>query len=206
MTQFKFAILFQLLLARSVLAFSPSIGHGPTLRTATQTQTTQTQLQATTGNKEINRRDALASSFAAILTAGTGTIALTLAPEPASAQQGMPLFAKVEKLETANYIGQVNKPVYRPNVSGEPEIHTPKVKVNGNDVEVYADHAQSEDNYIQFLWLKDTKTNEVVLAKELTPADERPSLKARVPSGVELTPYAFCKMHGLWIGEPFKVA
>lgn len=186
MVQLNVASLIQLLLINSVVSFTPSFNATP--RTSTHLQST-------------NRRDAIAS-FAAILGAG---VAATATPEPASAQ-GMPLFMKVEKLESANYIGQVGRPIYQPNVSGEPEFHTPQVTVKGNDIEVYVNHKQKEDDYVQFLWLKDTKTNEVVLAKELTPADEKPSLKARVPSGVELTPYAFCKNNGLWKGEPFKVA
>ena len=203
MSLIKFSTLIQLLLLGSASAFTPSF----TTTTAPRTST-QLQLQSTSNNNEneLNRRDAL-SSFAAIFTAGIiTTTTMTMAPEPASAQQGLPLFAKVEKLETANYIGQVGQPIYRPNVSGEPERHMPQVKVDGNDVEISANHIQSEDNYVQFIWLKDADTNEVVLAKELTPADEKPVLKARVPSGVTLRPYLFCKMHGLWKGEPFKVA
>ena len=111
----------------------------------------------------------------------------------------------MDKLETANYIGNLGKPIYPPNVGGNPEIYMPRVKMNGNDIEVYVKYAQSPEDYIQFLWLKDANTNEVVLAKELTPTDENPSLKARVPSGVELRPYAFSKEHGLWKGEDFKV-
>jgi superoxide reductase len=118
----------------------------------------------------------------------------------------MPLISKVEKLETANYMGQINKPIYPANVDGAPETHIPTVSINGNDIEISANHVMTEENYIQFMWLKDTKTNEVVLAKELTPQEDKPMLKAKVPSGVQLTPYLFCNLHGLWKGEPFTVA
>ncbi len=103
-------------------------------------------------------------------------------------------------------MGQINQPVYPANTRGVPGKHSPSVAVNGNDVVITANHVMTEEHYIQFMWLKDTKTNEVVLAKELTPSEDQPILKAKVPSGVELTPYLFCNLHGLWKGEPFTVA
>ena len=103
-------------------------------------------------------------------------------------------------------MGQINQPVYPANTRGVPEKHIPSVSVNGNDVVITANHVMTEEHYIQFMWLKDTKTNEVVLAQELTPSEDQPILKAKVPSGVELTPYLFCNLHGLWKGEPFTVA
>ena len=194
----KSAALVQLMLLASVSAFTPISTRAP--------QTT-TKLQSTSDknlHKEVNRRDALSSFSTIFTTAAVASAATTIAPESAMAQ-GMPLFAKVDKLESANYIGQVGRPIYQPNVSGDPELYMPQVKVDGNNVEVFTKNKQSEEDYVQFIWLKDVKTNEVVLAKELTPADERPSLKAKVPSGVELRPYAFGKVHGLWKGEPFNV-
>jgi len=153
--------------------------------------------------KEIDRRDAVLSSFATILTV-VGTAVL---PEPTAAREGLPLLTVVEQLESANYIGQVGKPIYPPNVGEDPERHMPRVKVKGNDVEISVNHVQKEDDYVQFMWLKDVGTNEVVLAKELTGvAEEKPVLSARVPSGVELRPYVFDKKDGLWKGEPFKVS
>jgi superoxide reductase len=118
----------------------------------------------------------------------------------------MPLIAKVQKLETANYMGRVGQPIYPANSNGAPEKHIPQVSIQGNDVEISANHVMSDEHYIQFIWLKDVKTNEVVLAKELTPQEEKPVLKAKVPSGVELRPYLFCNLHGLWKGEPFTVS
>ena len=56
-------------------------------------------------------------------------------------------------------------------------------------------------------WLKDAKTNAVVVVKGLPPTDASPpTLKCKVPSGVELRPYCFCNLHGLWKGEDFAVA
>jgi superoxide reductase len=113
--------------------------------------------------------------------------------------------SKVQKLETANYMGRIGQPIYPPNSNGVPEKHIPQVSIQGNDVEISANHVMTDEHYIQFIWLKDVKTNEVVLAKELTPQEEKPVLRARVPSGVELRPYLFCNLHGLWKGEPFTV-
>lgn len=156
---------------------------------------------------KVNRRDAF-KQIATILASGTvAATVLTSNADPALAfGNKMPLFSRVEKLETANYMGQINKPIYPANVNGVPEKHIPSVSINGNDVEISANHVMTEENYIQFIWLKDTKTNEVVLAKELSPQEDNPMLKAKVPSGVQLTPYLFCKLHGLWKGEPFTVA
>ena len=152
----------------------------------------------------VNRREAMQQT-ASILASGTiASTTITSHPEEAEAfGSQMPLFAKVAKLETANYMGQINKPIYVPNSNGAPEKHLPTVSINGNDLEISANHVMTEEHYIQFMWLKDG--NDVVLAKELTPTEEKPVLKAKVPSGVTLTPYLFCNLHGLWKGEPFTV-
>eukprot|EP00591_Stephanopyxis_turris_P007914 CAMPEP_0195526628 /NCGR_PEP_ID=MMETSP0794_2-20130614/27796_1 /TAXON_ID=515487 /ORGANISM="Stephanopyxis turris, Strain CCMP 815" /LENGTH=144 /DNA_ID=CAMNT_0040657365 /DNA_START=238 /DNA_END=672 /DNA_ORIENTATION=+ len=131
-------------------------------------------------------------------------------PLPAYARDPPPgpsLFQKVTALEDANYIGQIGHPIYRPNTNGAPEKHFPQVKVDGTSVVVSVPHVMTEEHYIQFMWLKDAKANEVVLAKQFIPSDSSPpTLEARVPNGVELTPYLFCNLHGLWKGDTFKVA
>mmetsp|Transcript_15689 Transcript_15689/g.29595 ORF Transcript_15689/g.29595 Transcript_15689/m.29595 type:complete len:185 (-) Transcript_15689:141-695(-) len=156
---------------------------------------------------EVNRRDAIQQT-ATILASGT-VAAKTLVSEPEDALAAfgstMPLMAKVQKLESANYMGRIGQPIYPANSNGAPEKHIPQVSIKGNDVEIVANHVMSDEHYIQFMWLKDVKTNEVVLAKELTPQEEKPVLRAKVPSGVELRPYLFCNLHGLWKGEPFTV-
>ena len=72
-------------------------------------------------------------------------------------------------------MGQIGRPIYPLNVSGDHEEFTPVVKLNGNEVAVTAGlntkHVNDEKNFIQFLWLKDVATEEVVLAKELIPTD-----------------------------------
>lgn len=166
-----------------------------------------TALSQTPSSPEVNRRDALQQT-ATILASGT-VASTTLAANPLEAEafgSSMPLMSKVEKLETANYMGRIGQPIYPPNSNGAPEKHIPRVNIQGNDVEISANHVMSDEHYIQFIWLKDVKTNEVVIAKELAPKEEKPLLKVKVPSGVELRPYLFCNLHGLWKGEPFTVA
>lgn len=150
-----------------------------------------------------DRRAAMATT-AGLITGGVLTSTLTTSP--AEANNSMPLFVKVKQLETANYMGRIGQPIYPPNSNGDPEKHVPQVVVAGNDVSISAKHIMSEEHFIQFLWLKDAQTDEVVLAKELTPTEASPILKARVPSGVTLRPYLFCNLHGLWKGEEFTVA
>mmetsp|Transcript_9690 Transcript_9690/g.13572 ORF Transcript_9690/g.13572 Transcript_9690/m.13572 type:complete len:205 (-) Transcript_9690:301-915(-) len=150
---------------------------------------------------EISRRAALITS--AVLAAG-GTV---VADPSAAGAYTPPLFKQVEAIENANYMGQLTQKVYEPNSNGAPEKHLPQVKVDGQNVEISAPHVMTEEHYIQFMWLKDAKTNEVVLVKALPPTDPSPpTFKAKVPEGVELRPYLFCNLHGLWKGEDFKVA
>jgi len=160
----------------------------------------------------IDRRSTLAASFgilsALVISSPTSN---NIVNNIANAQS-MPLFLKVKQLETANYMGQIGKPIYPPNVSGDPEEFTPVLTLNGNGNEVTVTaglsgkHVNDEKNFIQFLWLKDVATEEVVLAKELIATDTNPELKAKVPSGVTLRPYLFSNLHGLWKGEEFTVA
>jgi len=164
-------------------------------------QTKSSALFGIANDNEMSRRAAMITS--AVLAAG-GTV---MANPSAAGAYTPPLFKQVEAIENANYIGQIGQKVYEPNTNGAPEKHLPQVKVDGNDVAVSVPHVMTEEHYIQFMWLKDVATNEVVLVKALPPTDPSPpTFKAKVPSGVELRPYLFCNLHGLWKGEPFKVA
>ena len=98
---------------------------------------------------DINRRDVLQKT-ATILTTGATVVATTLVTKPEEALafgSEAPLFKKVQQLETANYLP--GKPLYPPNVNGAPEKHIPNVLVNGNDIEVSANHVMTEEHYIQ---------------------------------------------------------
>ena len=158
------------------------------------------------GSPEISRRTALiASSF---FTSGG---VLTTKPNVSSAAAS--IYDQVKAIETANYIGMIGKPIYIPNAGENPEKNLPQVKVSeDNVVEVSVNHGPaSPDDYIQFIWLKDAKTEDVVLVKAFppptdgSPASNSPTLLAKVPSGVSLRPYSFCVNNGLWKGEEFSI-
>lgn len=155
-----------------------------------------------------------------VLSTTTGVIASSILAsksniEPANAadnENGIPLTSLVEKIEKGKYFGtdlvkmKNLEPLYKPNSNGAPEKHLPKVVVNGNDIEISVNHVMTDEHYIQFIWLRDVDSDEVVLVKGCSPSEEKPYLKARVPSGVTLSPCLYCNLHGLWKGEPFTVA
>lgn len=153
----------------------------------------------------IDRREALGC-------AATGVFVYVAPPvEPANAirlpgQGPPPLFKVCEQIETANDIGKIGIPKFKPNSVGAPEKHIPKIQLDGLTVTMSANHVMTPEHYIKYMWLKDAKTNEVVLAKELSPSENAPLLTARVPSGVTLRPYLFCNLHQLWKGDEFTVA
>ena len=95
-----------------------------------------------------NRRDAF-QNLATIFTSGVVATTLVSKPEEASATEygGTPLFKKVQQIETAKYLP--GKFLYPVNSNGVPEKHIPNVVVNGNDVEISANHIMTEEHYIQ---------------------------------------------------------
>lgn len=167
-----------------------------------------------TGTKTMNRRTSMGLLGGALFSFPTASDAAAV--EGGSKRfnfgEGPSLFEQVSAIETANYVGQPGRPVYTPNVRGEPANNMPQVNVinseDGINVEVYVNHVMTNDDYVKFIWLKDVNSNDVVLVKgfpsnTLSP----PTLKARVPKGVELRPYAFVigEKDGLWKGESFIV-
>ena len=174
-------------------------------------------------NEQQNRRTAITKATSIVTTsilATTLTSNMNIQPSNAA---GIPLLGDkeipkvpldqlVNKIEKGKYFGPDIQRVkrkennYIANSNGAPEKHLPNVTVNGNDIEININHVMKEDHYIQFIWLREMESDEVVLVKACTPNEEKPFLKARVPSGVTLTPCLFCNLHGLWKGEPFTVA
>lgn len=166
---------------------------------------TQGDNTPTPTSAEISRRAAFVTS--AILSAGG-----MMAANPSVSNAAAPITEQVKAIENANFIGMIGKPIYTPNVSGDPAKHLPQVNISEDrTVTVTIPHVMKTEHYIQFIWLKDAKTNEVVLVKafpepkEDTP-NEPPTLVAKVPEGVSLQPCLFCNLHGLWKGEAFDVA
>lgn len=99
------------------------------------------------------------------------------------------------------------------NSNGAPEKHIPKVTLGSildqptlTKVEVLVPHVMDAEkpHFIQAIWLHETKTGDVAVAKVL-PASEPspPKLVCGVPKGAQVTPYLYCNLHGLWKGEPF---
>ena len=115
---------------------------------------------------------------------------------------------QVQALETANRLGQPFKKIYEPNTVGDPEKHLPQATVSENRlVTVRANHVMKPEHYIQFMWLKDVKKDQVVFVKGFPSTEPSPpTLQVVCPPGVKLRPYLFCNLHGLWKGDEFTVA
>lgn len=57
-------------------------------------------------------------------------------------------------------------------------------------------------HYIEYIWLKDDDTDVIFAAKKFEPTDPAPpKLTAKAKPGTIVTPYAYCNLHGLWIGD-----
>jgi len=139
-----------------------------------------------TPDGEVSRRVALVT--AAALAAG--------AP-PAHAAS---LAQKVSELENEN--------IKEVNTKGAPEKHLPQVGVSKNKVEVLVPHVMDPEkpHYIEYIWLKDMKTDRVVAVKAFEATDPSPpTLTASVKKGSTVKPLLFCNLHGLWEGEELTV-
>lgn len=141
-------------------------------------------------NEEISRRAALVIATTTI----AGTSASPLA-------QAASLSAIVSGLET-EFIGEVNS-------KGAREQHIPSVEVNaGSSVKVVVPHVMDAEkpHYIQYIWLKDEKTNKVIAAKSFKATDASPpTLTASVKKASKVKPLLFCNLHGLWQGDSVSV-
>lgn len=162
-------------------------------------------------NFSLNRR-LMTSTTLGFITSGIIASTSTIEPANASEFKRLPLDVVVNKIEKGLYFGpdmrkNLDKvPQFPPNSNGSPAKHLPKVVVNGNDIEISADHVMTEEHYIQYIWLRDVDKDEVVLVKACTPSEDKPFLKAKVPSGVTLSPCLYCNLHGLWRGDSFTIA
>jgi desulfoferrodoxin (superoxide reductase-like protein) len=89
-----------------------------------------------------------------------------------------------------------------------PKNHLPAVVLGtGGNIDVSVVHnIMTMNHYIQFIWVKDVKSNKVVLARNFDPMDNiLPKFKAKVLSGVTLQAFVFCNVNELWVGEEFEV-
>jgi len=93
------------------------------------------------------------------------------------------------------------------------------LKVTGNSgkivpgfvkVVVSVNHVMDSEkpHYIQYMWLRDDKTGEVLSVKDFKATDESPPTLTVVSHqiiGKTVTPFIFCNLHGLWEGKPIKI-
>lgn len=144
-----------------------------------------TSLAASAGDVEVTRKQALLVS--AVLASG------------ASSAHAEDMKLKVKSLM---------KEDPTPNDNGAPEKHIPKVTVSDGSVEVLVPHVMDKEkpHYIEYVWVSDASTGEVLSVKSFAPTDASPpTLTASLPKGTVAKPMLFCNLHGLWEGEKFTV-
>ncbi|KAJ8614113.1 hypothetical protein CTAYLR_004643 [Chrysophaeum taylorii] len=134
----------------------------------------------------------------------TGSLALASVAEPTASA-----VSKSVDREVARKILQIERLNVDSNGNGDKAKHLPQLKI-GKDVEVFVPHIMDPEkpHYIQFIWLKDEGSDAIVAAKKFEPTDPSPpTLVAKdIKPGTMLVPYAYCNLHGLWIGNSDVVA
>lgn len=215
----KFITFLTVLCHCSTLSSAFTNIHHQSKGTFTTTTTTSLSLSGTSSHEESNTNNAL-NRRTAITTTAAGILALTTKTQSAyAAEKGaVPLETLISKIENGLYFGtdvekmKRKEKLYDPNSNGAPEKHLPVVTLTkaattaGYDMDITIPHVMTEEHFIQFIWIRDVASNQIVLAKGCSVQEGKAFLKARVPSGVTLRPYCFCNLHGLWVGEPFTVA
>ena len=203
--------------SRTTLSESSSSSSSPSSNSPSDhsiSDTTNDTVQSSDTNLK-DRRSAI-STAAGIITSGivAPKINHALAADDSKQEQKKKqtsLYTIVDKIEKETYFGldiqklKNKEPLYKPNSNGAPEKHLPQITMNGNDIEIFVNHVMTEEHYIQFIWLREAESGDVVVVKACTPEEEKAFLKVRVPNGVTLTPCLYCNLHGLWKGEPFTV-
>eukprot|EP00933_Yihiella_yeosuensis_P023532 TRINITY_DN18334_c0_g4_i1.p1 TRINITY_DN18334_c0_g4~~TRINITY_DN18334_c0_g4_i1.p1 ORF type:complete len:216 (-),score=62.94 TRINITY_DN18334_c0_g4_i1:64-672(-) len=94
-----------------------------------------------------------------------------------------------------------------PNDNGAPEKHIPKAYPGGGSVDVLVNHVMDKDkpHYIQYMWLKDANSDNILAVKAFQATDPTPALSVDLPAGTAAIPMLFCNLHGLWEGEKFTM-
>lgn len=162
-------------------------------------------LQSESNEFELTRRDALIASTGAVALTATST-----APLPA-------LAAITEKLNTRQsilYLEAEFKDTV--NTNGAPEKHLPLVQIlpsldesDKKTIEIQVPHVMDPEkpHFIEFIWLKDVKTHEVLQCKAFKATDASPPTLTvkNVKQGSTVKAMLFCNLHGLWQGEDVTV-
>ncbi|KAJ1458154.1 hypothetical protein M885DRAFT_614506 [Pelagophyceae sp. CCMP2097] len=110
--------------------------------------------------------------------------------------------------ETSRKILQIERLNIDSNGSGDKAKHLPTILVNGDKVEVSVAHVMdaAKPHFIEYIWLKDEDTDTILAAKRFDANDASPpTLFAKARPGSTVTGYAYCNIHGLWIGNSEQV-
>uniref|UniRef100_A0A7S2YQW7 Desulfoferrodoxin ferrous iron-binding domain-containing protein n=1 Tax=Entomoneis paludosa TaxID=265537 RepID=A0A7S2YQW7_9STRA len=97
------------------------------------------------------------------------------------------------------------------NSLGAAEKHIPLTEVSLTDeesdatraVKVVIPHVMDDSHFIQYVWLQNVATNEIVSASETKAGEEPTLLTTNVAAGSTLKAYSFCNLHGIWTGDEF---
>ena len=136
---------------------------------------------------ELPRRALIGAASASFARAAYASVA---APSASSVSSSVPR-------EVARKILQIERLNVDSNSNGPKAKHLPRTKLSGDKIEINVPHDNAPNDFIEYIWLKADET--IVAAKKFEPTDT-PTLTVRAPSGT-LTPYSYCTLHGLWIGD-----
>mmetsp|Transcript_18116 Transcript_18116/g.39284 ORF Transcript_18116/g.39284 Transcript_18116/m.39284 type:complete len:1006 (-) Transcript_18116:293-3310(-) len=87
------------------------------------------------------------------------------------------------------------------NTDGSPELHHPMISVNRTFVEVGVPHPMDPKgpHFIEYIWLRDVNTSQLVAARAFHATDQMATMAASVRPGTTLVrAYAYCNKHGVW--------
>lgn len=161
-------------------------GFAPQQQQQQQRVTTALTARSQLDNPEISRRVALVT--AAALAAGAS---------PAHA-------ASLEKMVLSLYKANASEV----NTKGAPEKHLPAVTIDGTKVQVVVPHVMDPEkpHFIEYIWLTNVKSNQVVAVQAYSATDAAPpTLSATVAAGSTVQPMLYCNLHGLWQGDVVTV-
>lgn len=150
---------------------------------------------------ELGRGAFVAASAATVLTTAI-RVEASVAEPTASA------FARSVDREIARKILQIERLNVDSNSYGSKAQHLPRLKISGETVECYVpmDADPAKEHSIEYLWLKDDDTDIIFAAAKFQgPSSSPPTLIAKAKAGTVVTPYAYWKVHGLWIGDSEQV-
>eukprot|EP00933_Yihiella_yeosuensis_P023531 TRINITY_DN18334_c0_g3_i1.p1 TRINITY_DN18334_c0_g3~~TRINITY_DN18334_c0_g3_i1.p1 ORF type:complete len:220 (-),score=63.22 TRINITY_DN18334_c0_g3_i1:185-844(-) len=166
----------------SASVFTPSPG-----ATADSTRNLQLSEQlarkAAAQQAEVSRKQALVA--AAVLASGASR-------------------AEAEDLKST--VKELTKLDPKANDFGDKKKHTPQVSLGDGSVEVSTVHEMDtiKPHWIQYIWLKDANSDEILAVKAFKPTDTSPlKWSAELPAGTAAIPMLWCNLHGLWEGEKF---